>query len=140
MDKFWFKTNLFDIEANEDEETNPGIYGKQFAHWLSEQLTLIGYSETECFSEDWGWCIIIFRKPFMLLVGCSSVYGFDNVKKGDSPPSKDEVVWSCSVMTKLPVFKNPFKKKIQLQQKKKLCREIQGILAQEPQIQFVDEP
>ena len=40
MDQFWFKTNLFDIEPNEDEETNPRIYGKQFAHWLNPSSTI----------------------------------------------------------------------------------------------------
>jgi hypothetical protein len=140
MDQFWFKTHIFDIEPNEDEETNPRIYGKQFAHWLNEQLNLIGYSETECFPEDWGWCIIAFRKPFMLLIGCSNVYDYDTAKEGDPPPSKDELIWSCSVMTELPFFRNPFKKIGTSSAKNKLCQEIQEILSKESQIHFVDEP
>lgn len=28
---YWFKSTLFDIEPGEDKETNPGMYGRQFA-------------------------------------------------------------------------------------------------------------
>jgi hypothetical protein len=43
MEHFWFKSTLFEAEPNEDEETNPRIYGKQLASWLTNKLSQIGY-------------------------------------------------------------------------------------------------
>ena len=52
---FWFKSSLFAIEPDEDQETNPQRYGRQLAKWLGEELRALGYN-VEVIPEDWGWC------------------------------------------------------------------------------------
>ncbi len=140
MEQFWFKSSSFHIEQNEDEETNPRIYGKQLAFWLEKKLNHVGYQETECFPEDWGWCIICHRKPFMLFVGCSNVYDYETAKEGDPPPIKDDVVWSCAIFADVPFLKRLFKKVDTTQAKTELELNIESILKAEPTIRLVEEP
>jgi hypothetical protein len=35
---YWFKSSKFQVEPGEDEETNPGLYGRQLARWLKARL------------------------------------------------------------------------------------------------------
>ncbi|BDU21690.1 hypothetical protein DYGSA30_31470 [Dyella sp. GSA-30] len=71
--QIWIKTDFFDIEPGEDEATNPGRFGKSMANWLAWK-----FSEGEVFQgakvlgEDWGWCVMLQRKPFPLWVGCGN--------------------------------------------------------------------
>jgi hypothetical protein len=131
---------LFEIESNEDEETNPRIYGKQLANWLKDRLNNDGYKITECFPEDWGWCIILFRKPFMLFVGCANVYDYGTAKEGDPPPPIDKIIWSCFVAAEVPFYKRIFKRIDSSPDKKKLESDIERILRNESEIQLVEEP
>jgi hypothetical protein len=140
MEQYWFKSTLFEIESNEDEETNPRIYGKQLANWLKDKLNQDGYEITECFPDDWGWCVIIFRKPFMLFVGCANVYNHDTAKEGYSPPPKDKITWSCFVSAEVPFYKRLFKSIDPLPYKNKLESDIERILKNESEIQLVEEP
>jgi hypothetical protein len=50
---FWFKSNIFEIIAGEDEETNPDRYGKNLGLWLCSKFIERGYSEAELVAEDW---------------------------------------------------------------------------------------
>ena len=67
-----FESTAFGIVAGENEETNPGIFGKAMAQWLAEQLRLAGCSAGEVFAEDFGWCIPIESKPHSLHVVCAN--------------------------------------------------------------------
>jgi Domain of unknown function (DUF6531) len=71
----WVSTSFFRVEPGEDEHTNPGIYGRAFANWLAEKLKARGEAVQEVLSEDWGWCVMLTRKPFPLWVGCSNRVG-----------------------------------------------------------------
>jgi hypothetical protein len=52
---YWFTSDLFQIQKGEDEETNPGCYGKELGNWLCEKLKSFGYDVEELIPEDWGW-------------------------------------------------------------------------------------
>jgi hypothetical protein len=52
-----FSSSAFPIAPGEDTETNPGIYGKALAQWLSKQLGAQGLACGEAFAEDFGWCV-----------------------------------------------------------------------------------
>jgi hypothetical protein len=67
-----FESITFAITPGEDENTNPGIYGKALARWLAEQLRSRGRSAGEVIAEDFGWCVPIESKPHRLYVACSS--------------------------------------------------------------------
>jgi len=85
-----FKSDLFTVEPG--EEIQPGIYGLRLAKWLEAKLKERGYA-VEWITEDWGWCLVLRRKPFMLWVGCSNVY--DERWKEDDIPESDELTWQC---------------------------------------------
>jgi hypothetical protein len=64
-----FESTAFDVSDGEDEETNPGIYGKSLALWLASQLKI---SEEDVIAEDFGWCVPAKSSPHRLYVACSS--------------------------------------------------------------------
>ncbi|MGO8934105.1 MAG: hypothetical protein ACLP0B_00585 [Steroidobacteraceae bacterium] len=68
-------TSFFEIEPSEDRDTNPGIYGRAFANWIAERLKERGESVEEIVSEDWGRCVIVTRKPYLLWIGCGNRAG-----------------------------------------------------------------
>jgi hypothetical protein len=62
----------FAVEPGEDGETNPGIYGRAFARWLAARLRERGESIEEIIPEDFGWCVILRRKPYLLWLACGN--------------------------------------------------------------------
>jgi hypothetical protein len=52
-----FSSTAFPVADGEDAATNPGIYGKALAEWLSKQLEARGLASGEAFAEDFGWCV-----------------------------------------------------------------------------------
>lgn len=73
--QIWVQTSFFEIEPGEDQETNPGIYGRAFANWIAERLKARGESVKEIVAEDWGRCVIVTRKPYLLWIGCGNRAG-----------------------------------------------------------------
>ena len=80
MNRYCFISNNFNIEANEDNYTNPGIYGKNFAKWLANKLSSLSYKIDDIFPEDWGWCILLENGK---LIACNGEY-YNN-----------KIIWSC---------------------------------------------
>ena len=67
-----FESSLFAVAPGEDEETNPGIYGKALAHWLRERLRAAGVPAGDVIAEDFGWCVPVDSTPHALYVACAS--------------------------------------------------------------------
>lgn len=67
-----FESSAFAVIPGEDEETNPGIYGKALAQWLAEQLSAAGFSPGAVIAEDFGWCVPIEAESHSLYVACAS--------------------------------------------------------------------
>ncbi len=78
-DHIRIKSNLFQVIEGEDDETNPGIYGKELAKWLASQLQEAGQPKADAFAEDFGW-IVLCHHPHMAI--CSSDF--------NDPHSEDE--------------------------------------------------
>jgi hypothetical protein len=74
-DHVTFTSSAFPVEPGEDEETNPGIFGKALASWVAQKLRDRGISIIEELPEDFGRIVIVRRKPFMLWIGCASMDG-----------------------------------------------------------------
>jgi hypothetical protein len=70
-----FQTDFFKPLPGEEEETNPGRYGKALAQWLAERLKERGVAVEGVISEDFGWVVMVSRKPFMLWLGCGNTDG-----------------------------------------------------------------
>jgi len=74
-DRVTFRSSAFPVEPGEDGETNPGIYGRSLASWVARQLQGRGVPVEGTIAEDFGRCVLVKRKPFMLWVGCASLDG-----------------------------------------------------------------
>lgn len=64
-----FESTDFAVMDGEDDETNPGIYGRALAGWVAAQLEV---SEDDIIPEDFGWCVPAKSSPYRLYVACSS--------------------------------------------------------------------
>lgn len=70
-----FESSAFAATPGEDQETNPGIYGKALALWLVAQLRTAGFMAGDVVAEDFGWCVPVESNPHTLYVVCASTDG-----------------------------------------------------------------
>lgn len=139
LERHFFKSDLFEVEPGEDEETNPRLYGRQLANWLRGQFIEKGYEVEEIIPEDWGWCVMCQREPFWLWVGCSSIVDYENSRPDDPLPTKQELSWCCFATAEVPFFKRIFKKYNTEPALTDLKRELVEILKNESRISLISE-
>ncbi len=70
-----FSTAFFKPIPGEEEQTNPGRLGRALAEWLAEHLKARGVAIEGIIAEDFGWVVMVSRKPFMLWLGCGNTDG-----------------------------------------------------------------
>lgn len=139
-ERYWFKSDRFEVEPGEDEDTNPRRYGKQPAAWLREKFLEIGYEVEDLIPEDWGWCVMCSRDPFSLWVGCSNLPDYEHAREGDPPPPNDKLLWAVFPTAEIPFFRYLFRKKPDVSADlEKLRNELLSILESEPGVTIVDE-
>jgi hypothetical protein len=108
-----FRSDLFQVDPREDEETNPFCYGRSLAEWIHIKFKELGYEPEPVIAEDWGWCVMLQREPFMLWVGCgndrSEFYSkVTPEEKASFLPDGREIMWSCLVGTDVPFWTSFF--------------------------------
>ena len=140
MDGYWFKSSKFEIEPGEDEEINPGVYGRQLAHWLKQKLEEKGYAVEYVVNQERGRCLLCSRNPFILWVGCGSMKYSEGVGKQPVSPSKEQIVWRCFVVAEVPHFLRFFRKVDTAPAVAKLYSDLGEILCAEPEVVFVMGP
>ena len=67
-----FRSDAFPAYPGEDEEINPGRYGKRLAEFLATALPAQGFVVTNVFAEDWGMCVELQHDNFPLWIGCGN--------------------------------------------------------------------
>ena len=67
-----FESTAFTVAEGEDAETNPGIFGKALAEWLSVRLNESGVKANPPFAEDWGWCVELANQKHRTGLACAS--------------------------------------------------------------------
>jgi hypothetical protein len=133
----WIESTLFEPGPDEDAETNPGIFGKKFAEWIAETLQRSGYA-TEIVTEDWGWCVVCARKPFLLWVGCGNVAREpENIESISAPKG---ITWHCFAVAQVPFWKRLFGRIDPSTAISKLDAQLRASLSAEPGIELVAEP
>ena len=138
--QFWFRSSIFKNEPGEDEETNPLCFGKHLATWLSERLRTEGREVEPTIAEDWGWCVVTQRKPFMLWVGCVSSHDYAKTTPTDPTPRDEDVVWSCFVVSEAPVLSKLWRPPATERAVSELFTQVHNIIAAEPQNRFCEQP
>lgn len=135
MEGYWFTSSIFQVEPGEDDEVNPGRYGRQLAVWLKSRLEDRGYEVEPVIAEDWGRCLMLSRKPFSLWVGCGNV---DDIGRSEAEPS--EIVWHCFPVAEVPFFKRIFGEPDTAAALLKLNSDLESILFEETTFNLVAEP
>ena len=134
MNGYRFTSSLFVVEPGEDEETNPGCYGRQLAIWLKAQLESRGYSVEPVITEDWGRCLMLSRDPFLLWVGCGTAED-----SAASCSSDGDIIWHCFAAAEVSFFKRLFGKPDTRVALSKLDADLRSILGAEREITLVTE-
>jgi hypothetical protein len=58
--------------AGEDQQVNPGRWGKSLAEYLRAELAVRGEPGGSPYAEDWGWAVPLENEAFPLWVGCGN--------------------------------------------------------------------
>jgi hypothetical protein len=142
---FRFRSDLFEVDPQEDEETNPFCYGKSLAEWVRTKFEELGYEPEPAIGEDWGWCVMLRREPFMLWVGCGNNRAefYSQItpeQKASFLPNGHEIEWSCLVGADAPIWTFLFWKKLfsrasTHEEVSVTTRQLEHILRNEPRIQ-----
>ena len=67
-----FRSAAFPACPGEEEEINPGRWGKRLAEYLISELPKRGFEVARANPEDWGWRIDLRHDAFPLWIGCGN--------------------------------------------------------------------
>jgi hypothetical protein len=119
-----FRSTKFPPYEGEEEQINPGLWGKRLAEYFVEKLSVKGIKTGQIIGEDWGWYIPIPNEGFRLAIGCGHQYG-------------DDDVFLCFTKPHTPVVKKLFRKIDASAQLSRLTEAIQQILSSDPDIKDI---
>jgi hypothetical protein len=119
-----FRSSKFPPYEGEEEQINPGLWGKRLAEYLVQKLAERGIVTEEMVAEDWGWYVPVRNEGFRLALCCGHQNGDD-----------DEFL--CFTDPSTPIVKKLFKKIDATAQLAHLTEALQQILASDPAIRDV---
>ena len=101
-----FKSSKLKVIPYEDNEINPGILGRTLSEWITDQLKGSKYEVSEVIEEDFGYCLMVKRKPYWLWVGCSGFSEHEYPEDGLSEEIAENfpietIEWSVWVTTEM---------------------------------------
>ena len=120
-----FRSSKFPPYEGEEEEINPGIWGKRLAEYFVDKLKGTGVEAEEIIGEDWGWYIPIKNEGFRLAICCGHQDG-------------DEDEFLCYTDPATPIVKKLFRKTDATEQLSRLVAVMTKILASDPEIRDVE--
>ena len=119
-----FRSSKFPAYTGEEEQINPGLWGKRLAVYLVQKLAEKGITTEEMVAEDWGWYVPVRNEGFRLAVCCGHQNG-------------DDEEFLCFTDPSTPIVKMFFKKIDATVQLTQLTEALQQILASDPEIRDV---
>jgi len=119
-----FRSSKFPPYDGEEEQINPGLWGKRLAEYLVQKLAERGIQTEEMVAEDWGWYVPVRNEGFRLALCCGHQNGDD-----------DEFL--CFTDPSTPIVKKFFKKIEATPQLTRLTEALQQILTSDPDIRDV---
>ena len=120
-----FRSNKSPPYDGEQEQINPGLWGKRLAEYFVEKLKGTGIETEEIIPEDWGWYIPIKNDGFKLAICCGHQNGDD-----------DEFL--CFTEPASPLIRKLFKRIDASEQLSRLLAEMDKILRADPEIKNVE--
>ncbi|MEI6516728.1 MAG: hypothetical protein WCO77_12195 [bacterium] len=120
-----FRSNKFPPYEGEEEQINPGLWGKRLAEYFIENLKGTGIDTEEIIPEDWGWYIPIKNEGFRLAICCGHQYG-----------DSDEFL--CFTEPSNPIIRKLFRKIDASEQLGRVIAAMSQILASDPEIREVE--
>lgn len=73
-----FRSTKFPPYDGEEDEINPGLWGRRLAEYLVERLSERGIETANPIAEDWGWYVALPHKGHRLAVCCGHQDGDDD--------------------------------------------------------------
>ena len=116
-----FRSSKFPPYDGEEEEINPGLWGRRLAEYLVQKLSEHGIKTGEIIAEDWGYYIPVQNEKFRLGVCCGHQNGDDDEFLIFTDPS-------------MPTIKKWFKKIDVTAPLSRLTEALQQILSSDPDI------
>ena len=120
-----FRSKKFPPYEGEEEQINPGLWGKRLAEYLVQRLGEMGIEAGAMNAEDWGWYVPIKNDGFELAVCC-----------GHQDGEEDEFL--CFTEPGTPIVKRLFKKIDATEQLDRLVKALEKILSSDPEITNVE--
>src|SRR5258705_13972420 len=74
-----FRSSKFPPYEGEEEQINPGLWGKRLAEYLVPKLAERGIETEELVAVDWGWYVPVRNEVFRLAL-CSGHQNGDDVE------------------------------------------------------------
>lgn len=120
-----FRSRNFPPYDGEEEQINPGLWGKRLAEYLVDKLKPHGIETEEVIAEDWGWYIPIKNEGFRLAICCGHQNGDD-----------DEFL--CFTDTATPIIRKLFKKIDATRELTRVVTAMGDILSSDPEITDIE--
>jgi len=120
-----FRSNKFPPYEGEEEQINPGLWGKRLAEYLVENLKGTGIETEEIVPEDWGWYIPIKNEGFRLAICCGHRDG-------------DDDAFLCFTEPATPVIRKWFKKIDATEQLSCVIAAMNKIFTADPEIRNIE--
>ncbi|MES2921248.1 MAG: hypothetical protein V4819_06870 [Verrucomicrobiota bacterium] len=86
-----FRSSKFPPYEGEEEEINPGLWGKRLTEYLAQKLAEHGIETGEMILEDWGCYLPIRNEGFRLALCCGHQDGDDDEFLVFTDPSTPKV-------------------------------------------------
>ena len=120
-----FRSKKFPPYDGEEEQINPGLWGKRLAEYLVDKLKPHGIETEEIIAEDWGWYIPIKNEGFRLAICCGHQNGDD-----------DEFL--CFTDPATPIIRKLFKRINATHELTRVVAAMEKILSSDPEITNVE--
>ena len=119
-----FRSSKFPPYEGEEEQINPGLWGKRLAEYFVEKLAEKGIPTDGLVAEDWGWFVAVRNEGFPL-----------GLCVGHQDGDDDEFL--CFTEPSGPIVKKLFRKIDVTAELTRLTQAVEEILAADPEIRDV---
>ena len=103
-----FCSEAFPALPGEEDQINPGRWGRLLADYLRTELAARGFPGEAPYSEDWGWAVPIDNAEYALWVGCGNIEEGAAFRVTTSDPPKNQFL--CFIEPSKPFVRRLFRK------------------------------